>query len=226
MLPVPPSGSRVATFRNAFISGAILLAPLIVTIWAFTTIIEIVGGTFRPFYGDYLPHSLQRIPFFWDMVATTVVVMLVTTLGYFSNYVFGRYFLGVTERAILRIPGLGGLYNSVKQLVATFRGQDRNVFSKVVLIEFPRRGLWSVGFLTSKMQGEPQAKTTFEAWSVFVPTTPNPTTGFLLLLPKEDIIELEMSVGDGMKMIVSGGTVLPPWPTPPWPTPPAAASGE
>ena len=191
-----------------------LLAPLIVTVWAFTTIIEMVGGTFRPFYGDYLPQSLQRIPFFWDLLATLVVVLLVTMLGYLSHYVMGKYFLGLTERTMRRIPGLGGLYHSVKQLVATFRAQDHDVFSKVVLVEFPRKGLWSVGFLTGKMQGEPQARTAVEVWSVFVPTTPNPTTGFLLLLPKEDIIELDMSLGEGMKMIISVGSVVPPWPSP------------
>ncbi len=209
MSDLPPPNSRLVTFRNAFLSGALLLAPLVVTIWAFRAIVDAVGGTFRPLYEHYLPISLQRIPFFWDLLATGAVVLLITGLGYLSNYVFGKFFLSVFERAIHRIPGIGTVYNSVKQIVATFGTQNRNLFSKVVLIEYPRRGIWTLAFLTNKAQGEAQARTGAEAWSVFVPTTPNPTSGFLLMLPPAEVIELEMSVGDGMKMIISGGGMLP-----------------
>jgi uncharacterized membrane protein len=209
---VPPSTSRIVAFRNAFLSGALMLAPLIVTIWAFGTIIGLVGGTFRPLYEHSLPQSLQRIPFLWDLLATAVVILLVTLLGYLSSYVFGKYFLSIGERALQRIPGIGGVYNSVKQIVTTFGTQNRNLFNKVVLVEFPRRGLWTLGFLTNKQQGEAQSVVGTETWTVFVPTTPNPTSGFLLMLPRDDVVELEMSVGDGMKMIISGGAVVPPWP--------------
>ncbi len=207
--PSPPS--RLITFRNAFISGALMVAPLVVTVWAFRTIIDIVGGTFRPLYESRLPESLQRLPFFWDFLATLVVILLVTLLGFLSNYVFGKYFLSIGERLIQRIPGIGALYNSVKQIVATFGTQNRNLFSKVVLVEFPRKGTWVIGFLTNKQQGEAQQYTSGEAWTIFVPTTPNPTSGFLILVPRQDIVELEMPVGDGMKMIISGGAVVPPW---------------
>jgi len=207
---VPLPKSRLITFRNAFLSGALLLAPLIVTVVALGWIIDIFGGTFRPLYEDFLPKTLQRIPFFWDLLATCVVVLLVTGLGYLSNYVFGKYFLRIGEQAIQRIPGIGAVYNSVKQIVATFGTQNRNLFNKVVLLEYPRKGCWSLGFLTNKQQGEAQSLIGGEIWTVFVPTTPNPTSGFLLMLPREEIIELEMSVGDGMKMIISGGAVMPP----------------
>ena len=207
-----PATSRLITFRNAFLSGALMLAPLWVTIWAFTAIIGFVGGTFRPLYEHTLPESLQRIPFLWDLLTTVAVILIVTGLGYLSNYVFGKYFLSIGERAIQRIPGVGAVYNSVKQIVATFGTQNRNLFNKVVLVEFPRKGVWSLGFLTNKQQGEPQTLAGTETWTVFVPTTPNPTSGFLLMLPRHDIVELDMTVGDGMKMIISGGAVLPPWP--------------
>ena len=208
-----PPNSRLVTFRNAFLSGALLLAPLVVTIWAFRSIVDAVGGTFRPLYEDYLPESLQRIPFFWDLIATGAVVLLITALGYLSNYVFGKYFLSIGERAIQRIPGIGAVYHSVKQIVANFGTQNRNLFNKVVLIEYPRRGIWTLGFLTNKAQGEAQAHVGTDTWTVFVPTTPNPTSGFLLLLPRSEIVELEMSVGDGMKMVISGGAIVPPWST-------------
>jgi uncharacterized membrane protein len=208
---VPPH-SRLVTFRNAFLSGALLLAPLWVTIWAFTAIIGFIGGTFRPLYEHYIPESLQSLPFFWDLLATGAVVLIITALGFLSNYVFGKYFLSIGERAIQRIPGVGAVYNSVKQIVATFGTQNRNLFSKVVLVEFPRKGVWTLGFLTNKQQGEAQSVQGTETWTVFVPTTPNPTSGFLLMLPRHEITELEMSVGDGMKMIISGGAVVPAWP--------------
>jgi uncharacterized membrane protein len=204
---------RLVTFRNAFISGALLLAPLIVTFWAFTTIVELVGGNFRPFYGHYLPETLQRIPFFWDFLATVIVVLMVTGLGYLSNYVFGKYFLSIGERIIQRIPAVGAVYKWVKQVVNTFAEQKRDIFSKVVLIEFPRKSVWVLGFLTNTRQGEVQSHIPGELWTVFVPTTPNPTSGFLMMFPREEIVVLEMTVGEGMKMIISGGAVVPPWPS-------------
>lgn len=218
---LPPSPSRFIKLRNAFISGALLLAPLIVTIWAFTTIVEMLGGTFRPLYEDYLPLSLQRIPFFWDLLATVVVVCLVTALGFLSQWVFGKFFLGLLERFVHSIPGLGGVYSSVKQIVTTFGSERKSLFNKVVLVQFPRAGSWTLGFLTNRAQGEPQIRAGAEMWTVFVPTTPNPTSGFLLILPRHEITELDMSVGDAMKMILSGGAVLPAWPVPGEPKPEA-----
>ena len=206
----------IASLRTAFFSGLLLLAPLVVTIWAFSKIVDIVGGTFRPFFFFYLPASLRDRPSLsvvWDVLATFVVCVLVTLLGYLSRYVFGRFFLEVGERIIQGIPGVGHVYNTVKQIVDTLSSQSRNLFSKVVLIEYPRTGVWTLGFLTAKHQAEPQHRIAADdVWTVFVPTTPNPTSGFLLMLPKENIIELDMSVGDGMKLIISGGAVIPPWP--------------
>lgn len=206
----PPS--KIVTVRTAFLSGLLLLAPLVVTIWAFSKIVDLVGGTFRPLYEHYLPQSLQRIPFFWDLLATFAVLIAVTLLGFLSNYVFGKYFLKVGEGLIQRIPGVGGVYNAVKQVFSTFSSQNRSLFSKVVLVEFPRVGCWSLGFLTNKDQSEPQVRVGTHMWTVFVPTTPNPTSGFLIMIAADKVTELEMSVGDGMKMIISGGAVAPPWP--------------
>ena len=210
--PSTESASRFVTLRNAFFTGALLLAPLIVTLWAFTQIIDAIGGRFRPLYENYLPLSLQRIPFFWDFLATIVVLLLVTLLGYLSQYVFGKFFLSIVERFVQSVPGLGTVYNSVKQIVTTFGSGRKTLFNKVVLVQFPRAGCWTIGFLTNRSQGEPQSRAGAEMWTVFVPTTPNPTSGFLLILPRQEVVELEMNVGDGMKMILSGGAVLPPWP--------------
>jgi uncharacterized membrane protein len=207
--------SRFITLRNAFISGALLLAPLIVTVWAFTNIINFVGGTFRPLFFFFVPETFRDRPsltILWDILATLLVIILVTGLGYVSRYVFGKYFVSIGERFMLSIPGVSAVYNTVKQIVDTFGTQNRNLFNQVVLVQFPRPGVLAIGFLTSKTQGEAQAKTTEEVWTVFVPTSPNPTSGFLLLLPRHEVTELEMSVGEGMKMVISGGAVVPPWP--------------
>jgi uncharacterized membrane protein len=200
------------TVRNAFFSGLLLVAPLVVTVWAFTTIIELVGGKFHPLFIRFLPENLRDIEILWKVIATLIVLILVTGLGYLSHYVFGKLFFEVGGRFIQSIPGVGAVYNTVKQIVDTFSTQNRNLFNKVVLIEYPRKQVWTLAFLTSKQPSEVQDRIGVEVWTVFVPTTPNPTSGFLLMLPRTDIIELEMSVGDGMKMVISGGAVTPPWP--------------
>ena len=213
----PAPKSTLVALRNAFFSGVLLLAPLVVTILAFGWIIDAVGGKFRPLYETYLPASLQGVPLLWDFAATIVVVILVTALGFLSHYVLGKFFLSVVERFVQNIPGIGAVYNSVKQIVATFGSDRKNLFNKVVLVQFPRPGSWSIGFLTNKTQGEAQVRAGQDMWTVFVPTSPNPTSGFLLLLPRGEVVELDMSVGDGMKMIISGGAVVPPWPLTPQP---------
>ncbi len=213
----PPRPSRWILCRNAFLSGVLLLAPLVVTVWAFRKVVDLVGGSFRPFYEDLIPRALEGVPLLWDLLATAVVVVLVTLFGFFSNYVLGKFFWSLAERTIQRIPGVGAVYNAVRQIVATFGSQNRSMFSQVVLVQYPRPSCWTIGFLTNRAQAEPQLRAgAGELWTVFVPTTPNPTSGFLLMLPRAEVVELEMSVGDGMKMILSGGAVTPPA-TPPAP---------
>jgi uncharacterized membrane protein len=209
----PPS-SRLVKLRNAFFSGAILLAPLLVTLWALSKIIEMVGGTFRPVFFFYLPDSVRDRPSLevvWDILATLIVVVLVTLLGYVSRAVLGKVFVKGAERLIQGIPGVSAVYNSVKQVVDTFGTQGGSTYNKVVLVEFPRKGVWTLAFLTTKIQGEAQTKTGQPLWTVYVPTTPNPTGGYMIMLPASEVIELEMSVGDGMKMLISGGAFMPHW---------------
>ncbi len=216
--------SRLASLRDAFFSGVLLLTPLVVSLWAFTRFIELVGGNFRPIFFAFLPERFREQPsvlVLLDTVSTCIVIVLVTLLGYVSRAVFGRFFVRVAERFVRGIPGVGAVYNTVKQIVDTFGAQKHQLFTKVVLVEFPRKGSWAVAFLTNKAQSEVQARIGKGVlWTVFVPTTPNPTGGYLLLLPPEEVVPLDMSVGEGMKMIISGGAVVPPWPaaeTPPGP---------
>ena len=217
-MPDTPTPSRFIQLRNAFLSGFMLLAPLAFTCWVFLLLFENVGGFFRPLLVRLVPEQLRGYNIIWNILATVIVIALVTLLGYISRYVLGQYFGGLAERFIQTIPGVSGVYSTVKQIVDTFSTQNRNLFNKVVLVELLVPGgvaliADTIGFLTSKTQSEAQARVGAELWTVFVPTTPNPTGGYLLLIPKNEIIELEMSVGDGMKLVISGGAVVPPWST-------------
>lgn len=206
--------TRIASLRNAFISGLILLAPIAITWMVFSWLVETVGGAFRPILFPATLMDHPTLQFAWNVLATLLVLVLVTALGWISRNVLARFFTGITERFILSIPGINTIYNTVKQVVDTFGSQNRQVFSKVALVEYPRKGVWTLAFITNKHQGELQQALPEETWSVFVPTTPNPTSGFMLFVPKNEIIELDISVGDGMKMVISGGAVQPPAPKP------------
>ena len=215
--------SRIASLRNAFFTGLLLVAPLVVTIWALRVVIGIVGGSITPLFAPYLPQTLAHLPnLVWDIVATVIVLGLVTLLGYLSGYFFGRYFGGVAERMIQGIPGIGGFYNSVKQFIATVGAKDRTQFSKVVLVQFPRGGAHTIGFVTNMGTGEPHQHLGEPHWAVFVPTCPSPVNGFFFYVPVREVIELDMSVGDGMKTVISCGAVLPSWP----PTKPPFLPGQ
>lgn len=204
--------SRFASLRNAFLTGLLLVAPLVVTIWGLRLVIGFVGGSITPLFSPYLPATLSLLPvIIWDIITTVIALGAITLLGYVSRLFLGQFVGAMAERFIQNIPGIGGFYNSVKQFIETFGAKDRNQFSKVVLVQFPRAGSYSIGFLTNKVQGEPHAHITSEHWAVFVPTCPSPVNGFFMYLPRTEIVELDMSVGDGMKTVISCGAVLPHW---------------
>jgi len=115
------------------------------------------------------------------------------------------------EGILVKVPLINLVYNTVKQIVDTFSQQNNAIFQEVVLIEYPRKGVYAVGFLTNQAKGEIQEKTGENLVNVFVPTTPNPTSGFLLMLPNDAVIPMEMTIAEGMKLIISGGAVAPPY---------------
>jgi uncharacterized membrane protein len=204
--------SRFRSLRNAFLTGLLLVAPLVVTIWGLRVIIGIVGGSITPLFSPYLPDALSHLPnIVWDILNTAIVLVLITLLGYVSRLFLGQFVGAMAERFIQSIPGVGGFYNSVKQFIETFGAKDRTQFSKVVLVQFPRAGAYTIGFLTNTGRGEPHTHFTEERWAVFVPTCPSPVNGFFGYVPATEILELGMSVGDGMKIVISCGAVLPHW---------------
>lgn len=202
--------------RNAFFTGLVLLLPLGVTYIVVNFIVVRVGVPASQVFFWYLDENVRNIALFstiLSILSVLALVVFIIGLGFFSRYVIGRLVINTVEKILSRLPFINTVYRWVKQIVDTFTQQQKTVFQEVVLIQYPRRGVWAVGFRTSETRAEIQAKTGLQLSNIFVPTTPNPTSGFLLLVPSDEVIPLEMSVSDGMKLIISGGAVAPPYET-------------
>ena len=130
-------------------------------------------------------------------------------IGLIFSTLFGKAILGYFDNLITRIPFAGNVYKAIKQITETFSNAD-TAYQKVVLIEYPRKDIYAIGFMTGETKGEIKDRKKIDMVNVFVPTTPNPTSGFLLFIPKEDAVELDMSVEDAIKLVVSAGMVVPP----------------
>jgi len=198
------------SLRNAFITGIVILLPLGVTVIVINFLLAKIGTPasnilFRGL--NVSPGSPMETAL--EVVALTVVLILITLIGYGSRFVFGRMILTHFERLLDRVPFINTVYGTVKQIVGTFSQQKKAVFQEVVLIEYPRSKCYVLGFLTSTAKGETQEVTGEHIVNIFVPTTPNPTSGFLLMVPNEDVRRLKMNITDGMKLVISGGAVVP-----------------
>ena len=204
----------IATLRNSFISGLLLLAPVAATVWVVNLLLNSIGGPARDLFFFFLPAETldhHLVAYGLSILSILLVGILITILGWFSRYLIGRLIVQGLERLLQTVPFVRTVYNTVKQIVQTFSQQQKAVFQEVVMIEFPRKGVYALGFLTSRAGGEVQFRTHAEVLNVFIPTTPNPTSGYLCMIPRQDVTSLDMSVTDGMKLIISGGAVVPPW---------------
>lgn len=208
---------KLKKLRNAFISGLMLLAPVGVTIFVINFLINFLGKpSSRLFFFFVDEATLTAYPWMnlvLVVVSAFIVVVLITLFGWMSQFLIARFFMGWFERFMSSVPLVRSVYMTVKQIVETFSKSNKAMFNTTVLIEYPRKGVYAIGFLTGDGKGEVQDKTSSFLLCVFLPTTPNPTSGFLLLVPKDEVTILEMSVADGMKAIISGGAVMPPWRT-------------
>lgn len=213
--------AQIATFqfthmlrsvRNAFFTGIVVILPLGVTIIVINFLLDRLGTPASKFFFWFLDKELKAMPVVQvglEMISVLVVFLLITLLGYGSRVFIGRMMLHYMERLLDQVPVINTVYRSVKQIVHTFSQQKKAVFQEVVLIEYPRKHCFALGFLTSSAKGETQDATGEHIVNVFVPTTPNPTSGFLLMLPEAEIKRLQMTIADGMKLIISGGAVVP-----------------
>ena len=200
-------------FRNAFLTGLLIFLPLGITIFVLNFLLDLFKD---PVTRLAFQLGLSEESFFFGLETLLAALGLIlgilglTLLGFLSNYVLGKFFISTTEKFLDKVPFLSTVYRSVKQIVETFGKDNRAVFKAVVLIEYPRKDCWVLGFLTGDASSDTEDVVEKKLSNIFVPTTPNPTSGFLLLLPREEVHFLKMSVGDGMKMLISGGAVVPP----------------
>ena len=199
-MPEKVKKSLLIRLRNYFIAGAIVLIPIGITIYISLFVIKIssklLPKTINP--NNYLPFDIPGIEIL-------ITIILITIIGGLSLSFLGRKFLEIFNNVLKRIPILRTIYSAVGQLTETFTKSDGTKKS-VVLIEYPRKGLWVVGFATKDNDGEIAKKTNESLVNVFIPTTPNPTSGFLLMVPKKDLIYLDMSFEEASRFIVSAGT--------------------
>ena len=188
------------TLRNYFITGVVVLIPIGFTLYLSKILIGISS--------NLIPKNLNPnhyLPFDIPGIEILISILLITIVGGLSLSFFGRRILKLIDDLFKRIPFLRTVYSAIVQMTDTFSKKDDNKKS-VVLIEYPRKGVWAVGFATKENTGEMADKTNKKLINVFVPTTPNPTSGFLLMFPIEDVIYLNMSFEEASKFIVSAGT--------------------
>ena len=194
------SFSLTLTLRNYFITGVVVLIPIGFTLYLTKILISIssklIPKNINP--NSYLPFNIPG-------VEIIISILLITIVGGLSLSFFGRRILKLIDDLFKRIPFLRTVYSAVVQMTETFSKKDDSKNS-VVLVEYPRKGVWAVGFATKENKGEMSQKTGKSLINVFVPTTPNPTSGFLLMFPIEDVIYLNMSFEEASKFIVSAGT--------------------
>lgn len=227
----------LTSLRNHFVVGFVAILPLALSVWLFIQLFNIVLG-FSDVLLKFLPGHLHEwaykvnpatgneVPVLaFRVLAFLISVGCVTFLGFIARNMIGKSFLAALESLALRVPLLNKIYGAIKQMLEAFGAGKPGAFQRVVLVRFPYRESYSIGFVTAEATGEVQDKTAEEVINVFVPTTPNPTSGFLLLVPRRETIKLDMTVADAIKMVISGGAVTPPHPSKPAP-PPVASNGN
>lgn len=200
------------TLRRTFLTGLIVLTPVLVTIWVVRLVLKTVTDAVTPTVQGliHVLHIEQDwVQFIAPLIGLILSALVIYFLGALAGNVLGRQLIAGLERLLMQIPVVRGIYSATRQFLQTFSGDKNKAFNKVVLFEYPRKGLWTMGLLTGETRGEVQNETAEDVVSVFVPTTPNPTSGWLIFVPKNDLKELSMSVDDAFKMIISGGILTP-----------------
>jgi uncharacterized membrane protein len=217
--------SLFVRWRSSFLTGLAVTLPALLTLAAVKWLIGTISSVTDVLL-FFLPKSLTHeslvyprdgmgpMYWYWSLVALLLAVALISAVGVLARYYIGKKIIDWTDRVLMRVPFLNKIYGAIKQVNDAFSG-NKHSFKTVVLVEFPREGIYSIGFLTSEQRDEVQQKTREKVVCVFVPTTPNPTSGFLILVPEEKVTKLDMSVAEGIKYIVSLGSLSPEYTPPP-----------
>ena len=220
-----PRRAPFTALRNSFLTGLVVIAPIGLTVWLLWTVIGWVDSFVLPFVPDrYMPEPiLNRLigntdpnSDAWITVnlrGVGVVVFLVFTVlvGWIAKGIIGRSLINWAETLVDRMPVVRSIYNGLKQIAETVFAQSETNFDRACLVEYPRKGIWAIAFVSTTAKGEIKDRIPRDddLVSVFLPTTPNPTSGFLLFVPEADIVELSMGVEDAAKLVISAGLVYP-----------------
>lgn len=199
-----------AKLKAYLFTGILVTAPVGMTFylayklifWVDALVGKMIPPQYKEMLGDYFPMSIPGL----GLVVLLLFLMLV---GMFAAGFLGRFFIRLGEWFMARVPLLSSVYSLLKQIFETVFSDKTQAFKKVVMLEYPRKGLWILGLVSADLKGEVRDKLSGEMLNVFIPTTPNPTSGFLIFVPKKDVIELDMTVEEAIKFIVSGGLVEP-----------------
>jgi len=207
---ITPKPSIMQRLRNNFFTGIVIVAPVVITLFLIWTVVKFIDTRVVPLVPEiYNPSTYLGK----DIPGFGVVIFLVTTaiIGSLAKGLFGRQLLRIWENLVGRTPVVRSVYSGLKQIVETVLSQSNSNFQKACMIEYPRKGIWAIAFISTASKGEVLQKAgETEMLSVFLPTTPNPTSGFLLFVPRKDVVVLDMTVEDAAKLVISAGLVNPP----------------
>jgi uncharacterized membrane protein len=193
--------------RKYFITGLLVLVPLFITVWVLTTLISTMDSSLLLLPAQWRPEAQfgRAIP----GVGALLTLLIIFVTGVIATNFFGKRLILLWEALLGRVPVVKSIYNSVKQVSDTLFSDSGNAFRKALLVQFPREGSWTIAFMTGHPGGDVANHLQGDFVSVYVPTTPNPTGGYFLMLPSKDVIELDMSVDEALKYIISMGVVAP-----------------
>ena len=202
-------------WRGNFLTGLAVLLPTVATLaiikWLLGTVSSLTDLLLFFLPRGWTHEDAGKGPMFWywSLAALVLAILLVSFAGLLTRHYLGKQLIAWLDATMLRVPLLNKIYGTIKQVNEAFSTGNKTAFKTVVLVEFPREGMHSLGFLTSDKSNELQMKTSEKLLCVFIPTTPNPTSGFLVLLPEQKITKLDMTVADGIKYIISLGSISP-----------------
>ncbi len=207
----PPPRRRIfGTLRASFLTGLVVIVPIWLTIYLIWTVIGWIDSWVLPFVpAQYQPD--QYIGINLRGVGVIIFLIFTTIVGWMAKGILGRSFLAWAEGLVARMPVVRSIYKGLKQIAETVFAQSETSFDTACLVEYPRKGIWAIAFISTTAKGEVNERIPRDEQlvSVFLPTTPNPTSGFLLFVPKSDLIMLDMSVEDAAKLVISAGLVYP-----------------
>ncbi|MDF1728265.1 MAG: DUF502 domain-containing protein [Sulfitobacter sp.] len=219
--PGPPKrSSMMARLRGSFLTGLVVIAPVGLTIWLIWSVVGWIDGFVLPLVPQaYHPDRMLQDWFGLDPssqinvrgLGVVIFLMFTVVVGWLAKGLIGRSLIRFAESLVERTPVVRTIYSGIKQISETIFAQSERSFETACLIEYPRRGIWALGFISTDARGEVARRASPDApmVSVFVPTTPNPTSGFLLFFPRDDVIILDMTVEDAAKLVISAGLVYP-----------------